>query len=138
MLNNITPLELLKEEAQHIQAFLEITPSEDGNEAVERGNELIVHIARTGKMLADAKYHLNSKKKSDVMDTLRNVAKETPHATTKAVNLLVESVCREEQFMVDWLERLNRAATHQMEWCRSIVSKAKEEMRLNNAGKDFK
>lgn len=138
MLNNITPLDLLKEEAQQIQEFLEITPSEDGNEAVERGNELIVHIARTGKMLADAKYHFNQKKNGEVMDTLRKVAKETPHATTKAVNLLVESVCREEQFMVDWLERLNRAATHQMEWCRSVVSKAKEEMRLNNAGKEFK
>jgi ElaB/YqjD/DUF883 family membrane-anchored ribosome-binding protein len=138
MLNNITPLEQLKEEAQQIQEFLEIMPSEDGNEAVDRGNELIVHIARTGKMLADAKYHFNQKKSSEVMDTLRKVAKETPHATTKAVNLLVESICREEQFMVDWLERLNRAATHQMEWCRSVVSKAKEEMRLNNVGKEFK
>jgi len=137
MLTNISTPEQLKDESEEIQNFLEITISEEATEAIERGNDLIVYIARTGKMLADAKYHLNEKKKSEVIEMLKRVAKETPNSTSKAVNALVDSICREEQFLVDWIERLNRSCTHQMEWCRTVVSKAKEEMRLAGVGREF-
>jgi hypothetical protein len=44
-----------------IQYFLEITMSEDANEAVVRGNDLAVYMARTGKLIADAKIHREQK-----------------------------------------------------------------------------
>ena len=56
---NITPTDKISEELAAIDAFLNITMSEDVQEAVLRGNDLAVYIARTGKLLADAKYHLN-------------------------------------------------------------------------------
>ena len=102
---------------------------EEVEEAVVRGNDLAVYIARTGKLLADAKYHLNEKKKSEVFDTLRETASRAK-ATSKAVNAIIDSLCKEEQYLVDWCERLNRAATHQLEWCRTVISKAKAEMTL--------
>lgn len=126
----ITPFEDLYNEAESIQSFLEITMSEDASEAQLRGNELMVYIARTGKMKADAKYWLNAKKQSEVMETLRQVAKETPYATSKAVNALIDSLCREEEFLYDMIERLNRTATHQYEWCRTLISAAKAEFLL--------
>ena len=126
---NITPITAIAEELQTIDAFLNITQSEDVQEAVQRGNDLAVHIARTGKLLSDAKYHLNDKLKSDVMETLRLTGSKAG-ATAKAVNAIVDSLCKEERFLVDWAERLNRAATHQLEWCRTLISKAKAEMQL--------
>lgn len=60
---NITPVENIVTELSSIDAFLNITMSEQIEEAILRGNDLAVYIARTGKLLADAKYHLNAKKK---------------------------------------------------------------------------
>lgn len=59
---NITPIESIAEELATIDSFLNITMSEEVQEAVLRGNDLAVYIARTGKLLADAKYYLNGKK----------------------------------------------------------------------------
>ena len=58
---NITPTDKISEELAAIDAFLNITMSEEVQEAVLRGNDLAVYIARTGKLLADAKYHLREK-----------------------------------------------------------------------------
>ena len=126
---NITPTDKISEELAAIDAFLNITMSEEVQEAVLRGNDLAVYIARTGKLLADAKYHLNVKKKSEVFDTLRETASRAG-ATSKAVNAIIDSLCKDEQYLVDWCDRLNRTATHQLEWCRTIISKAKAEMAL--------
>ena len=120
---NITPTDKISEELAAIDAFLNITMSEDVQEAVLRGNDLAVYIARTGKL------HLNGKKKSEVFDTLRETASRAG-ATSKAINAIIDSLCKDEQYLVDWCDRLNRTATHQLEWCRTIISKAKAEMAL--------
>lgn len=127
---NISSKEKILKEAIEIDSFLQETMSEMAEEAVMRGNDLAVYIARTGKMLADAKYHLSEAKKDEVLDVLRETAKNAK-ATSKATNALIDSICKEEQYLVDWCERLNRSATHQLDWCRTLISKAKEEMRLS-------
>lgn len=127
---NIASKEQILKEAIEIDSFLQETMSEMAEEAVMRGNDLAVYIARSGKMLADAKYHLNTAKKDEVLDVLRETAKNAK-ATSKATNALIDSICKEEQYLVDWCERLNRSATHQLDWCRTLISKAKEEMRLS-------
>ena len=127
----ITPTEGIIEELTQIDQFLNITMSEDAQEAVERGNDLAAYIARTGKLLADAKYHLNEKKKSEVFDVLEKTAKQAG-ATATAINAIVNSLCKEEQYLVDWSDRCNRAATHQLEWMRTLISKAKAEMQIGN------
>lgn len=126
---NITPIESIAKELAAIDSYLNITMSEDVQEAVLRGNDLAVYIARSGKLLADAKYYLNGKKKSEVFDTLRETASRAG-ATAKAVNAIIDSLCKDEQYLVDWADRVNRACVHNIDWCRTIVSKQKEEMRL--------
>lgn len=126
---NITPIESIADELAAIDSYLNITMSEDVQEAVLRGNDLAVYIARSGKLLADAKYYLNGKKKSEVFDTLRETASRAG-ATAKAVNAIIDSLCKDEQYLVDWADRVNRACVHNIDWCRTIVSKQKEEMRL--------
>lgn len=125
----ITTPEDIIQELTAIDSFLNITMSEDAEEAVSRGNDLAAYISRTGKLLADAKYHLNEKKKSDVFEVLEKTAKQAG-ATATAINAIVNSLCKEEQYLVDWSDRCNRAATHQLDWCRTLISKAKAEMQI--------
>lgn len=129
---NITPPAQIADELQEINDYLNITSSEQIEEVVNRGNDLAVYIARSGKLLADAKYHLNEKLKDEVFETLRETGKQAG-ATATAVNAIVRSLCKEEQYLVDWCDRMNRGATHQLDWCRSLLSKAKEEMRLSGS-----
>lgn len=129
-------LNRLQSEAQEIQEFLEITMSDNPQEVIERGNELQVYMARTGKMLADAKYILNEQKKQETMDVVREFIIDQK-LSAKVQNALIDGLCKDAQYLVDWIDRLNAACTHQLDWCRSVNSKNKEEMRLNNLGKDF-
>ena len=81
-------------------------------------------------MLADSKYHQDQKLKSSVFQTLKDTAKLAGLSAT-AINKLIDANCEQENYMVNWIERLNRTATHQLDWCRTLVSKAKEEMRTS-------
>ena len=122
----ITPFTDLIDECRTIDEFMGITPSDNIEEIVERGNALIVYINRTGKMLADARYHLNTVRKSDIMKIIQEIIPEKLSA--KVQNMLVDASALEQQFLVDWCERLNRTAVHQLDWCRTLISKAKSEM----------
>jgi len=131
MLDHITPLNDLLTEAKKINDFLEITCSETVEAVVERGNDLAVYISRTGKMLADAKYHKDQKLKTSIIETLRQTAKIASIPAT-TINKLIDANCETENYCMNWIERLNRTATHQLDWLRTLVSKAKEEMRTSS------
>ena len=126
MPNLITPLEEIKIELQAIQDFAEITCSDNISEIAERGNDLAVYIARTGKLLADAKYHKDKKLNSDVVQNIKTILS----LSASSANKYIDTLCADENYIVNWCERLNRACTHQIEWSRTMVSKAKEEMRI--------
>lgn len=127
MLSHIKSLDELEKEAIQIDNFLNITCSEDGNEAAERGNELNVYMARTGKMLADAKYHKDIAINSAIL-LVSETYKSLP-ITTK--NNLADSMCHRENYMVTWIERLNKTCTHQQSFMVTLISKAKEEMKMS-------
>ncbi|WP_019540535.1 hypothetical protein [Proteiniphilum acetatigenes] len=126
-----TPEQIIKELTE-IDSFLNITCSEQIEEVVNRGNDLAVYIARSGKLLADSKYHLNEKMKDEIFETIKEAGKQAK-ATSTAVNGIIKSLCKKEQYMVDWCERVNRSATHQLDWARTLISKAKEEMRISGS-----
>lgn len=120
-----------KVELETIQIFLEQPVSEELSLVVERGNELMIIIARSGYMMAEAKKTLNERMQSEVFESLKQIAKETPFATSRTVNALIDSLCREERFIYDWCERINKTATHQIEYCRTLISLAKQELYNN-------
>lgn len=114
-------------EAKDIDNFLGLTCSEQPAEMIERGNDLSVYLARTGKMLADAKYHLDNKKQSLLVAELRK-AGSLANIPASTINTLIKANCKQEAFLVNWLDRLNSACVHQIEWLRTCISKAKAEM----------
>lgn len=127
MLDLITSREALIAELKLIQGNLEVTMSEDANEAVVRGNELSVQIARTGKLLADAKYYRDTTLNRGVVAEMKNLIA----LPASSANKYIDTICKEDSYLVNWAERLNRACTHQLEWCRTVISKAKAEMNAN-------
>ena len=126
----ITKIEDIKFELEAIQQFLEISISEDMNEVEQRGNELTVYMARSGKLLADAKYHRDEKLNSSIVEELKKILQLAPSTANKYIDALT----KEENYLVSWSERVNRTCTHQIDWCRTLISKAKEEMRVSSYG----
>lgn len=129
MLNDlVTSVENIKSELQEIQSFLEITMSEDANEAVLRGNDLAVYMARTGKLVADSKIHKEQKLRSEMIQEYKKLVELPASVAVKYTDTLVEN----ETYLLTWATRLNASCTHQLDWCRTIISKAKAEMNAFN------
>jgi hypothetical protein len=124
----ITPQADIITELTTIQSFLEITMSEDANEAVVRGNDLAVYMARTGKLIADAKIHREQKLRSEMIQEYKKLIEFPASVAVKYTDTLVEN----ETYLLTWSTRLNAACTHQLDWCRTIISKAKAEMSAFN------
>ena len=120
----ITSSEDIKKELTDIQDFLEITMSEDANEAVVRGNDLSVYMARTGKLVADAKHHRDQKLRSEMIKEYQKLLDFPASVAVKYTDTLVEN----ETYLMTWATRLNASCTHQLDWCRTLISKAKAEM----------
>ena len=117
-------------EVEQYQAELETAiPCDDVNACCARMAFLAQIQARTGHLLADAKRLVRLRKSSEIGKTIVSIAKEN-YLSAKAQNALVDSLAVEEMYLVDMLDRQNSDCTHQIDVCRSIVSKAKEEMRL--------
>lgn len=124
----ITSQPAIIKELSEIQDFLQITMSEDANEAVVRGNDLAVHMARTGKLVADAKYHRDQKLRSEMIKEYQKLLDFPASVAVKYTETLIEN----ENYSLTWATRLNASCTHQLEWCRTVISKAKAEMMAFN------
>lgn len=123
----------IQEEAQQIQDYLDIECSENPEEVLERIRAIMPYISRTAFMLAEAKKALRRKKASEISNTIINIAKEQC-LSAKVQNTLIDSIAEEEAYLVDWLDRLNAAATHQVDALRSILSYEREQLRINKTG----
>ena len=121
------------EEATEMQAYLETLPEDNPDALSERIKILAVYQARSGYMLAEAKKTLSEKKKTEIVNTIIAIAKEN-YLSAKAQNALVDSIATDEQFIVDWLDRINAACKHQLDAVRSLLSFEKEVYKQNNYG----
>lgn len=129
MIVQISTIEEIVKELKIIQSEIEIELSEDIQQAIDRGNYCSAQLARTGKLLADAKIHKDRKLNSEIVTNLKKIV--TLPATT--ANKFADALCEEENYLVNWCERVNRSCTHQLDWCRTLISKAKAEMTAFNS-----
>ena len=123
-----SPYNELLSEAEGIQAFLEITCSEQPEEIKERLITLSVYCARSGNMLAQAKRILNQKTNRGIMNLIKKHSKDA-FLSAKIQNALIDSLCPDENYLVDQLERINRSTVHQIDVLRSLLSYEKEQIR---------
>jgi hypothetical protein len=120
----------MKEEVQKIQTYLDVTVSSDPAELVDRIATLMVYMSRSGELLAQAKKMLRARKTAEISKTIISIAKEQC-LSASVQNALLDSICEEEAYLVDWIDRINRSCTHQIEGLRSLLSYEKEQMRLH-------
>ena len=123
----------LQEEAKQISDYLQITCQNNPQEIQQRIADTMVYVARTGEMLATAKQMLRRRKSEEIQNTIISIAKENC-LSEKVQNALLDSIAEEEAFLVDTLDRLNAAATHQLDALRTLLSYEREGLRLNKTG----
>ena len=123
----------LKREAEFIQAYLDVTCSNDPAEITERISKLMAYLSRSGEMLAVAKKLLRASKTREISKTIIAIAKEQCLSAT-VQNALLDSICEEESYLVDFIERINRTCTHQLDALRSLLSYERENLRITKTG----
>ena len=123
----------LQEEAKQIRDYLQITCQNNPQEIQQRIADTMVYVARTGEMLATAKRMLRRRKSEEIQNTIIAIARENC-LSAKVQNALLDSIAEEEAFLVDTLDRLNAAATHQLDALRTLLSYEREGLRLNKTG----
>ena len=102
----------LLQEAQEIQDFLESVPdnNEDPNELAIRLTYLNNYMARSGKMLADAKQMQDSAISAAYAEHSKAILKMPATIAMK----FIASQTVTENYLVNWLDRINRTCTHQV------------------------
>lgn len=120
--------ERIRKECQDMQDFLELTPQCE-QEMVERLSTISVYNARSGKMLADMKLAYREERLKTINAVIMTVAKEG-HLSAKVQNAMVDSIATDELYLIDWLDRINRACVHQGDNLRTMVSYAKAQMQI--------
>ncbi len=116
-------------EIKKMQEYLEIEASEDPNEVCERIRTINVYMARSSRMLAEAKAH---RRKSE-----RDTFASLPEFHTMPANTLKKylEVCAYEWHEIeDALENLYKTCVHTTDSLRSLLSYSKEDMRLSRSG----
>lgn len=122
-------LEQLHTEATALQHYLEQLCPADPAQINERIRMLQVYMARSGEMLAQAKELLNLKRSREIAHTIIKIAKEG-QLSVKAQNVLIDSLAAEENFLVEWIDRINASCTHQADYTRSLLAYERERMKL--------
>ncbi len=118
------------QEIKDMQSFLEITPSDNPHELVQRLTDINVYMARSGKLLADAKAY-QDQIVANVYDRHNDFLSRVP--ATVAMKF-ISAQCVAANQIVTWLERMNRAFVHQGDNIRTQISFAKQDIALQRRG----
>ena len=123
-------IEEIKEECERMQSYLEITTTDDTNELVGRLTDINVYLARSGFLLAEARL-MQDKATQAVFSHYTDALVKMPSNTAKQ---FISSATADINYVVNWLDRLNRACVHQGDNLRTQISFSKEELKLTRSG----
>lgn len=124
------PLIPMIHEIEEMQSFLEITTSDNPKELVERLTDINVYLARSGKLLADAKA-FQDEVTANVYASHTEFISRVP-ATVAIKFVAAQSVTANQ--LVTWLDRINRTLVHAGDNIRTQISFAKQDMALQRKG----
>lgn len=127
---NNCPLLPIISEIEEMQSFLETTTSDNPKELIERLTDINVYLARSGKLLADAKAYQDSVA-VNVYATHMEFISHVP-ATVAMKFVAAQSVTANQ--LVTWLDRMNRTLVHAGDNIRTQISFAKQDMALQMKG----
>jgi len=111
-----------------MQLFLETPAGLEPQELIDRIEYLNILVAKSGQILARAKYI-----QDDIINTGLIEAMEQEldkKLSPSLVNKFVGSGAKNINYLVNWADRINAAATHQLDGIRTIISYKKAELNL--------
>ena len=117
----------LTSEAAEVQGFLTLPPTDVGDILAERLGMCNVYIASTGRMLAEAKALLDAA----LVESFERYGSKVEKLGAQMGGKVLLSYCKDENFIVNWIERENRALVHQADNLRTLISYAKENIRIS-------
>lgn len=104
-----------------IQSYLEAQYDHDEGHAIAaRLTEVSAYMAESGKLLADAKYHLQATMQSELVKLVKNMLPDYSSSTLQ--NAFVRSICKEENLLVNAADRINASCVHQIDAMRTQIS----------------
>lgn len=111
-----------------MQTYLESPVGQEPAELLERIEFLMIMVAKSGQLLAEAKFQQDGLINAGLLQAMENGLdkKLSPSLITK----FVSSNAKEINYLVNWADRINASATHQLDAIRSIVSYKKAELNL--------
>lgn len=124
------PIDKMVAEISEMQDFLEITASDNPTELLSRLTDLNVYLARSGKLLADAKA-IQDILTANIFDSKGEYISRL--STTLASKFITSQTATINQ-IVTWLDRINRTCVHQSDNIRTQISFAKMEKANINRG----
>ena len=123
-------IKTMLEECKEMQDYLEEKPSDDPNELTERLAMLSIYMARSGDMLAQAKFLQDDMRSKVFEEKSFEIATLSPTIASK----MIESQTGECNYLVNWLDRINRSCVHQADSLRTIFSYVKENLKMTRKG----
>lgn len=120
--------EQLKEKVQKFNSFLQEKPGNEPNDIIERIEHMMILISQSGECLALAKYNADAIIHSEIMKVIKEGYSE--QLSPSVLNKFIQALAKDDTIIVNQLDRINAAATHQLDGLRSILSYRKSEMSL--------
>ena len=117
-------------ECEEMQYFLEEGVSNEPDDLSSRLALLNIYMARSGNLLAIAKSIQDHSRKEFFDNNLDELGK----LPASVANKMIESATGDANHLVTWLDRINRACTHQSDNLRTIFSYVKENLKLTRNG----
>lgn len=124
------PLIPIITEIEEMQSFLETTASDNPKELIERLTDINVYLARSGKLLADAKAYQDEVAANVYAVHMEFISRVPATVAMKFVS--AQSVTANQ--LVTWLDRINRTLVHAGDNIRTQISFAKQDMALQRKG----
>lgn len=128
-IKNIQSTEQLFSLAEKIHEFLkQEVHTDDIDCAIGRGHEIQSYMANTGKMLADAKYHRDKAYSDSTLTKLKE--RQLTGLSATAMNKLIEADCKDVNYLVNFIEQLDKECKHQSSWLITCISAEKEQLKM--------
>ena len=128
---NIIDPEKLFQMATEFQPIVGLQISTDDTEALSnRATHIASIMATTGKMLADAKYWRDKAVKDSVLTQLKDAKRSSLPASV--MNELIKAEAKDYNYLVNWIEQMDKDCKYQIELLRSLISLRKTEMTTFN------
>lgn len=121
-------IDKLTERATKMQNYLEQPIPSEPNDIIDRLTYLTQMVAISGQLLAEAKRYQDEVVNGAIMTAIQNAYEQKLSPST--INKYVTTAAVEQNYLVNWINRINATAVHQIEALRSILSYRKSEMSI--------